>query len=39
MILKIYKGRGRNAQSFEGKKRGGLLYRIFMRWLAEGLKK
>jgi len=39
MVLKIYKGHGRNAQTTDEKNRGGLLYRMFMRWVAQGLKK
>ena len=35
MIVKIYSGGGRLARAAGEKTRGGLLYRLFMKWFGD----
>jgi hypothetical protein len=36
MIVKVYKGGGRQARPAGGARQGGLVYRLFMRWFGRG---
>ena len=34
MVVKMYKGGGRQARPATGKPRGGVIYRLFMKWFG-----